>query len=100
MLKSMDEDTRKKAVEKRRQQMRVKEKYNLPKPLWAIRLNCLQCMCGSAYEVRHCQVRHCALFPYRLGRKPTEEDLMFSVFDNQGKLVGQRPLFETIKEAV
>ena len=39
-------------------------------PLRAIRLNCLECVCYSAYEVKHCTANFCPLFPFRLGKVP------------------------------
>lgn len=39
----------------------------------AIRLKCLDCCCGSTSEVALCTCNTCPLFPYRLGRKPKEE---------------------------
>ncbi len=88
MLKPMDEDSRRKAVEKRKLQKDTKSKYNLLPPLKAIRQNCIDCMCGNKLEVKHCQVVSCILFPYGFGRYPTEEDMQVSVFDASGKLVG------------
>lgn len=38
----------------------------------AIRLKCLDCMCGNAAEVRRCVVRDCPLFRYRLGHEVSE----------------------------
>lgn len=35
----------------------------------AIRAKCLDCCCGSAYEVRLCPCSDCALYRYRLGRE-------------------------------
>jgi hypothetical protein len=98
MLKPMDEDARRKSAEKRDRQKKTKAKYNLPSQLKAIRLNCIECMCGSKIEVKHCQVTQYVLFPFRFGCNPTEEAFQVSVFDNQGNLVGQRPLHE-VKEA-
>lgn len=40
------------------------------RPLKAIRAKCLDCCCWSPKEVRECTVLDCALFPYRLGRRP------------------------------
>lgn len=40
-------------------------------PIKAIRAKCLDCSCHSTLEVRECQVRECALFPYRMGKRPT-----------------------------
>lgn len=36
----------------------------------AIRAKCLDCMCGSAKEVRLCPEGKCALFPFRFGKNP------------------------------
>ncbi len=38
--------------------------------LKAIRLNCLECVCWSAFEVKNCTSILCPLFPYRLGKAP------------------------------
>jgi len=38
--------------------------------LKAIRLNCLECACWSAYEVKHCTSKLCPLYPFRLGKAP------------------------------
>ena len=35
----------------------------------AIRLKCLDCCCGSAWEVRLCENRQCPLWRYRMGRE-------------------------------
>ena len=39
----------------------------------AIRLKCLDCCCGSAYEVRLCPARQCPLWRFRLGAECREE---------------------------
>ena len=39
-------------------------------PLKAIRAKCLDCCCGSAYEVKHCTIHDCELYPFRLGNNP------------------------------
>jgi hypothetical protein len=39
-------------------------------PVQAIRAKCLDCMCGSAYEVKLCPCSDCSLFAFRLGRNP------------------------------
>ena len=40
-------------------------------PLQAIRKACLECVCGSANEVKLCTMgERCALFPYRFGKRP------------------------------
>ena len=40
----------------------------------AIRLKCLDCCCGSAFEVRRCESRDCPLWRYRLGREIPAEN--------------------------
>src|SRR5271170_3115565 len=42
-------------------------------PLQAIRQNCLSCCCGSAHEVALCPAKACPAWPFRFGRKPTDE---------------------------
>ena len=39
-------------------------------PLRAIRQYCLECSCGSAYEVKNCVIHDCELYPFRLGNNP------------------------------
>ena len=44
-------------------------------PVKSIRAKCLDCSSGSMKEVRLCPVRNCALWPYRMGRRPRKEEL-------------------------
>jgi hypothetical protein len=39
-------------------------------PLAALRLRCLDCCGGSAYEVRSCVAVACPAWPFRLGKSP------------------------------
>lgn len=39
-------------------------------PLRAIRFKCLDCCCGSYYEVKMCTCENCSLYPFREGRNP------------------------------
>ena len=39
----------------------------------AIRLKCLDCCCGSASEVRRCEVLKCPLWKFRMGRESLAE---------------------------
>lgn len=39
-------------------------------PIKAIRARCLDCCCGSAGEVRICDIRTCPLHPFRSGKNP------------------------------
>lgn len=40
-------------------------------PLKAVRAKCLDCCCGSHQEVRLCPAQNCALWPYRMGKRPS-----------------------------
>ena len=40
----------------------------------AIRLKCLECMCGQANEVRLCLALDCPLYRFRFGYEVDEED--------------------------
>lgn len=40
-------------------------------PLKAIRAKCLDCSGGSVLEIRECAVQLCALYPYRMGKRPS-----------------------------
>jgi hypothetical protein len=46
---------------------------NLLRALKAVRAKCLDCTGGSAQEVRLCPSYHCALWPYRLGKRPSDQ---------------------------
>ena len=39
-------------------------------PLKAIRQHCLECSCGSTYEVKNCVIHDCNLYSFRLGSNP------------------------------
>lgn len=42
-------------------------------PIKTIRLKCIDCCCGQIKEVRECPCVDCALYPYRMGRRPKKE---------------------------
>lgn len=39
-------------------------------PIKAIREKCLNCVCGSAHEVKLCPCNDCSLYPFRFGKNP------------------------------
>jgi hypothetical protein len=39
-------------------------------PIKAIRAKCLDCSCDSFSEVKLCPDKECALYPYRMGKRP------------------------------
>ncbi len=44
-------------------------------PMKQMRRKCLDCCLNSKQEVRECTAYHCALYPYRMGRRPTEKEI-------------------------
>lgn len=44
-------------------------------PLKAIRLKCIDCMCGQMYEVTKCPCEDCSLWQYRMGHNPSRQGL-------------------------
>lgn len=42
-------------------------------PVKAIRAKCIECCAGQIYEVKHCTVTKCALYPYRMGHRPKKD---------------------------
>ena len=44
-------------------------------PLKSIRDKCIDCSGGSHKEVRLCPVIKCALYPYRMGKRPSQATL-------------------------
>ena len=44
----------------------------------AIRLKCLDCMCGNPHEVRKCPITDCPLYPFRFGSGSISKNARFS----------------------
>jgi len=44
-------------------------------PVKAIRKKCLDCSCGQPKEIRLCPIIKCPLYPYRMGRRPSQTTL-------------------------
>lgn len=64
-----------------------RERYGYPRVMLAVRYFCKECQGGSAKLVAECQITHCELWPYRMGRNPKDEDLRAPVLDFNGKIV-------------
>jgi len=77
-----------KASGKMRQKMVLRKRHAIPSLSKAVRRKCLECVCGSAHEVRMCHISECPLWPYRFGRSPNEDDLKVPVYDKHGSLEG------------
>jgi hypothetical protein len=53
-------------------------------PVKAIRKKCLDCCNGQYNEIRNCTVINCALYPYRMGRRPdTAIDTIKDYYDEK-----------------
>lgn len=62
-------------------------------PLKAIRIKCLDCVCGQTKEIRLCPSVNCPLYSFRNGHNPNRKGL-------GGKLVQNEPLLsENVKLA-
>lgn len=46
---------------------------NILTPMKSIRAKCIDCCCGQFKEVKTCTVKTCALWPYRLGKRPLKK---------------------------
>ena len=60
-----------------RYKMQLKDAYTRknPTPVRSIRAKCIDCQHDQTAEITRCQITDCALWPYRLGTRPTEEDI-------------------------
>ncbi len=57
-------------------------------PVKAIRQNCLDCVCGSAQEVRLCPSTDCPLYPFRFGSNPYRTERVMT--EEQKKLQAEK----------
>ncbi|MBC8525623.1 MAG: hypothetical protein H8D22_01955 [Candidatus Cloacimonetes bacterium] len=69
----------------------LKRKHNIPTMSKAIHHKCIDCIGGSAHDIRDCNIGKCPLFPYRFGRNPREEDLAIPEFNWQGNKCKEQP---------
>ena len=44
-------------------------------PIKAIRSKCLDCCGNQPSEVRLCQIKNCAIYPYRFGNNPNRKGI-------------------------
>ena len=44
-------------------------------PVKAIRQKCIDCCCGDLSEVRKCELKSCALYPFRMGKNPNRKGI-------------------------
>ena len=50
----------------------MNKSLKIPTPIKAIRKKCLDCTNGQYEEIRNCSVKKCALYPYRMGKRPSQ----------------------------
>lgn len=52
-------------------------------PIKAIRAKCLDCSYGQPQEVRLCPIEKCPLFPYRMGHRPKDGEIINDDFEDE-----------------
>lgn len=45
-------------------------------PIKAIRAKCKDCTCGQLQDIKDCTIEKCPLHPYRMGRRPTDKEII------------------------
>ncbi len=45
-------------------------------PIKAMRAKCMDCTCHQPKEIRECRIITCALWPYRMGKRPKADELI------------------------
>ncbi|MEC4681649.1 MAG: hypothetical protein VST67_13265 [Nitrospirota bacterium] len=63
------------------------------RPLKAIRAKCMYCCAGQVKEIRECPIPECALWPYRMGKRPITENGSPTV--EEQSLAIERPALST-----
>lgn len=48
-------------------------------PIKAIRKKCLDCSNGERKEVKECPIKDCPIWPYRMGKRPKEDEMVDSL---------------------
>lgn len=78
-----------KVIESKRRKSTLKKKFNIPRPIKAIRKKCLECASGSTAEIQRCHLEECSLWPFRFGHNPDEDDLIVPEYDQNGEKTGE-----------
>jgi len=61
----------------------LKSSLNVPRPLRAIRDNCIDCCAGEQAEVKRCQICDCPLWYYRMGRALKQDELKVELWEDK-----------------
>ena len=72
--------------------MKEKAKEKAITPMKAIRQKCMGCMCGTAQEIKACSIIDCALWKFRLGKRPYSEKGKANPFLNEKNFKGKEAL--------
>jgi hypothetical protein len=71
------------AAQSKKAKFDLRKQSKIPGPFKAIRNFCLECMGDSSQLVKECNLaKKCGIWPYRMGRNPTEEDLQCAQYKN------------------
>ena len=57
-------------------------------PVKAIRAKCLECSNDSTIEVKECNIKNCALYPFRFGKNPYRTKRVLT--EDQKKTMAER----------
>ena len=55
----------------------------VPTPIKAIRAKCMDCTCNQPKEIRECRIVTCALWPYRMGKRPKQGDATANALERE-----------------
>lgn len=69
------------------------------RPLTAIREKCIDCCCGSVYEVEKCTAERCPLWPWRFGKNPYKKKREYTEEQREALRESARRLNEQKKAA-
>ena len=83
-------DMQAKSLKSRGESRELRNLHHIPSIFKGVRKKCIECVCGSAHEVRMCHISDCPLWPFRFGRNPKADDLKVPEYDKNGNHIGYR----------
>ena len=91
---------RQRSMEAKRARADLLRRHGFPTVWKAVRAKCLDCSgADGAHWVRDCHLTDCSLWPYRMGRRPKEKDLLIAEIDSHGNVTGYHPYGQGMIEA-
>ena len=98
-IKVRTEAMKEKARKTMAKSKKILEKYGYePTMSKAIRANCLECQGEGRQFVKYCTVTKCPLWPFRMGRKPRDQDLRVAEFSPEGEVIGLKHIEDMDEE--